>query len=282
MAAGNAAARIAPYQGLPGGGVFSVGFILGGEVEIKNSTISENSASGSGGGLAFIGSYGTIQNTTISGNTAASNGGGLALYGSYVALQNSTVTGNNSKYGYGGGIYIATGNQSPNRAPGPGSYSILYMDSTIVAKNTNSDTGSPDIGGDVNSGGTNNLIGVDLGMTGLVNGTNGNQVGTLAQAKDPLLGPLQLNGGSVKTHALLLGSPALDAGSNPASLTTDERGTGFARVAGPAADIGAVENQLPIVNLAGPLSLISPGNPQTFDATATTDPDGDTLTYTWT
>jgi hypothetical protein len=49
------------------------------------------------------------------------------------------------------------------------------------------------------------------------------------------------NGGPTKTHALGPGSPAVDAGNNNASLTSDQRGTGFPRVIGVAPDIGASE-----------------------------------------
>ena len=62
---------------------------------------------------------------------------------------------------------------------------------------------------------------------------------------DPLLGPLQDNGGLSPTMALQPGSPAIDAGSNAAAagrgLTTDQRGPGFPRVLGPAVDLGAFE-----------------------------------------
>jgi hypothetical protein len=61
--------------------------------------------------------------------------------------------------------------------------------------------------------------------------------------RDPRLAPLADNGGPTWTHALRAGSPAIDAGTNPAGLTFDQRGSGFARVSGKAADIGAVEAQ---------------------------------------
>src|SRR5205823_4590493 len=54
------------------------------------------------------------------------------------------------------------------------------------------------------------------------------------------LGPLQGNGGPTASRYPLPGSPAIDAGSNPAGLTTDQ--TGGPRVQGAAADIGAVEH----------------------------------------
>ena len=60
---------------------------------------------------------------------------------------------------------------------------------------------------------------------------------------DPLLGPLQNNGGTTETHALGAGSPALDAGNNDAGFDVDQRGPGFARVFNGRADIGAIEMQ---------------------------------------
>jgi hypothetical protein len=68
-------------------------------------------------------------------------------------------------------------------------------------------------------------------------GGSGNLVGV-----NPLLGPLADNGGPTRTHALLPGSPAINTGSNPLGLATDQRGTGFPRVSGAAADMGAYES----------------------------------------
>jgi len=58
-----------------------------------------------------------------------------------------------------------------------------------------------------------------------------------------LLGPLQNNGGPTRTHALLAGSPAIDAGNNAANVDFDQRGAGFVRIVGASADIGAFEVQ---------------------------------------
>ena len=75
----------------------------------------------------------------------------------------------------------------------------------------------------------------------------GDQINT-----DPMLGPLQNNGGPTFTHALLTGSPAIDKGKNFSGSTTDQRGTGFARTVdlgfprpagGDGTDIGAFEVQ---------------------------------------
>jgi hypothetical protein len=59
---------------------------------------------------------------------------------------------------------------------------------------------------------------------------------------DPLLAPLANNGGPSRTHALQSGSVAIDAGSNPQVLASDQRGSGFTREIGVSADIGAFES----------------------------------------
>jgi len=70
---------------------------------------------------------------------------------------------------------------------------------------------------------------------------SGDQIST-----DPMLGPLQNNGGPTLTHALLLRSPAIDAGdpnfTPPPSY--DQRGSPFVRVFSGRIDIGSVEAQL--------------------------------------
>jgi hypothetical protein len=61
------------------------------------------------------------------------------------------------------------------------------------------------------------------------------------RAARPLLDALGFNGGPTRTQALLPGGPAINTGSNPLGLATDQRGAGFPRVSGGAADIGAYE-----------------------------------------
>ncbi len=61
---------------------------------------------------------------------------------------------------------------------------------------------------------------------------------------DSVLGALQNNGGATFTHALVAGSPAINAGNNvlvPSGITTDQRGAGFDRISEGKVDIGAVE-----------------------------------------
>ncbi|HEY0231185.1 MAG TPA: choice-of-anchor Q domain-containing protein [Dokdonella sp.] len=200
---------------------------------IDNSTISGNSAICDGepgqytvGGGAGAASWSplplTITNSTFSGNRTNLDGG--ALYTRHlgsITLANSTLTDNTARNG--GGIADKDG-----EAP----YGIVTH-SSIVAGNHQTDTANPvDIFTAHTITGANNLI-------ASANATlPGDTLGG-----EPLLGPLADNGGPTMTHVLLAGSPAIDAGSNLASLDTDQRGDGYVRVFGTAADIGAFESQ---------------------------------------
>jgi hypothetical protein len=88
---------------------------LGGTLELKNGTISDNTAPGTGGGV-YVNSSGTftMSGGVISGNTAFSFGDGGG--GVYVAssgtftMHNGVISGNtaDSSYGRGGGVYVAS------------------------------------------------------------------------------------------------------------------------------------------------------------------------------
>jgi hypothetical protein len=204
------------------GGVFAAS----GDLSIVNSTISGNSANtGTGGGI-----YGdslddlSIVNSTISGNSAnTGTGGGIYNYNSPLRITNSTITGNSA--GSGGGIY------------NNGANSVVEISNTIL----NAGASGENI---FNNGGTITSLGYNLSSDdggGYLNGP-GDQINT-----DPLLGPLQDNGGPTFTHALLPGSPAIDAGDP--SFTPppfdDQRGPCFDRVFNGRIDIGSFETQPP-------------------------------------
>src|SRR5207247_1199975 len=74
---------------------------------------------------------------------------------------------------------------------------------------------------------------------GFLNGA-GDQINT-----DPLLGPLQDNGGPTFTHELLTGSPAIDAGDPKFTPPPyyDQRGPDFWRVRNGRIDVGSFEVQ---------------------------------------
>jgi hypothetical protein len=115
------------------------------------------------------------------------------------------------------------------------------LQSTIVAGNS-AVTSGPDVSGRVTL--AFSLIQRMGGFTFTESAPGTNIFGL-----DPLLGPLANNGGKTLTHALLPGSPALDRGSNPPKLVEDQRGSGFDRVIGLAADIGATEARFTDVRL---------------------------------
>ncbi len=217
-----------------GGGVS----VDGGVFLLEDSTVSGDRAY-EGGGLYFFNPFATgglvIRNSTVSGNTAASVGGGIALHfvtGPTVSdpgrltLQDTTVTRNTAAQNGGGIANFYLGSYS-------GTVEIL-LDSSIVSGNTNAD--SPDVSSNGPVIATSSAIGSPAGFT-LTASSSGN----LPFGSDLKLGPLADNGGPTKTHALLAGSPAIDAGANPADLLTDQRGPGFPRTVGPQTDIGAFE-----------------------------------------
>jgi hypothetical protein len=115
---------------------------------------------------------------------------------------------------------------------------------TVVALNTSSD--GPDIKGFITSDGFN-LIGNNSGST-ISSPQVTDQIGTSSSPIDPLLGPLQNNGGPTFTHALFPGSPAIDQGESSGSMTDQRnfrRPVNFPDIAnvigGDDSDIGAFE-----------------------------------------
>jgi CSLREA domain-containing protein len=237
------------------------GIATDGTVTVTGSTFWGNSASDGGGALEVSGDTTTVTNCTFNGNfTTAGDGGAIDIDFEPTArltVTNSTLASNSSS-GVGGGIAVSTG--------------TVTIANSIIAGNTASGSG-PDIAGAVNSKGYN-LIGNSSGGSGFV--------ATDLLGFDPRLGPLQNNGGPTQTMALLPGSPALNGGSNalvPAGLTTDQRGPGFARIAGPAVDIGAFEHQAPTI--VAPAAQTADTNvPQAIGGLSVGDLDSSTLTVT--
>jgi predicted outer membrane repeat protein len=191
-------------------------------VTLIRSTVSDNFSAREGGGI-FADSTATLTGSTISGNSAGGDGGGI--FAGTATLFDVTIT-LNSTGGWGGGVYAYGGGG-------------LIVQNTIIAQNlVNVFTGfGPDVAAFSTFSLGHNLIGDATGSFGsFENGVNGDLVGTAAAPLDPLLGPLQNNGGPTKTHALLAGSPAIDHGDNSAVdpttqklPTTDQRGAGHPR-----------------------------------------------------
>jgi CSLREA domain-containing protein/uncharacterized repeat protein (TIGR01451 family) len=169
-----------------------------GQLRLVNSTVNNNMAVNYYGGGAANDSVLDVINSTISGNTARTAGGGI-WNSNLMSMANATVANNTVMSGMGGGIYIY--NQG-----------ILDIENSLLAYNAA-------------AGGKNNCVAPAGSISSY--GYNLEDADTCGLAAvgdktgiDPLLGPLQDNGGMTFTHALLAGSPAIDAG-NPAGCKAE-------------------------------------------------------------
>ena len=222
-------------RGASGGGIYSEGILTVNDSAIYSNVVSVGFAGASGGGITNAGTA-TIDQSTISDNGVGgrlNSGGGIQNREGNLTITNSTISDNSSNLT--GGILNNAGE--------------VTVTSTIIAN-----VGNQNISGDDFISGGNNFISgeaevgsrvgpIIISAEGFTDGENGDIVGTLENPIDPLLGELQDNGGSTLTQALLEGSPAIDAGSNPNNLEFDQRGEGFDRVRGENIDIGAFEVQ---------------------------------------
>jgi uncharacterized repeat protein (TIGR01451 family) len=216
-----------------GGAIFNSS---SGTVNITDSTLNNNLAglqgamAGGGGGIYNNGT-GTVNltNSTLSGNTT-----GIVFFGAglnnnstgTVNVTHSTIT-NNAAAGLGGGIY--------NNSTG-----LVQITNSIVALNTTAVSG-PDLNGTFTV--NYSFIGNPFGAT--INGGTGNLNG------NPQIGPLDNNGGPTRTHRPLPASTAINAGDPAFATPPDADQRGFARVAGPRLDMGAVETNYTLTATAG-------------------------------
>jgi hypothetical protein len=288
---------ISGNTGVGGGGGIDVASTGNQDVTITNTAITGNSVIVAPGGVSNTIGGGLSHNNHVARTTLLSNvliannqsagsatslGGGVSHGGGTLTIRNSTISGNSARDG-GGGIYVTTDPQpltlinttiSNNRADsdntgagvGGGIYKLAGT-STVTLQNTLCDgnfKGTGSAQDEINGAVTANfsLVGNTTGAT--VTGAN-NQLNVSAR-----LAALANNGGQtvgpagftavLQTHALLAGSPALDTGSNalvPAALTTDQRGTGFARILDAAdadttaqVDIGSYEAHPSVQDIA--------------------------------
>jgi hypothetical protein len=279
-----------PVAGLsyPGGGMQTDTKL----VSVQRTEIAGNSAN-FGGGLDIAASDPDLQgqastfrfellDSTVSGNSANQRGGGVEIYGNVAALiANSTVAANSAPASFAGGVRLNAGATVPPSASNTAT-PTLQLVSSILADSLN---GSVDL---AHGSGIVAPISVDTSNS-LVETADADivmQAATNLFGVDPRLGALADNGGltHTRTHALQAGSPAIDAGTNPLGLSTDQRGAGFARTLGNATDIGAFEsaftgNRAPVAS-AGADQSGTVGQPVQL-AGSCTDADNDPTTPTW-
>lgn len=242
-----------------GGGAISAYL---GTLTLTDCTLTGNHADNSqnGGGAIYVrrGTT-TVTGCTFSGNHALGNsvvdGGGAILVDEVTAaltLVNCTLSQNSATYGGAVSSYRSvtvrnctfSENTSTDASYPSGAFytaGTLTIGNTILHKGSAASTSIYNDGSVISAG-----FNLSDDATGPNNGTT-DRIST-----DPKLGALADNGGPTLTHALLPGSPALDAGNAFGSgLTTDQRGQ--ARPvdladatypnAGDGSDIGAFEAQ---------------------------------------
>lgn len=236
-----------------GGGIVNRGLLA-----FNGSTLTGNSAS-SGAGLNNNSGIATFSNSTVSGNFATSQGGGITNSGT-LTVTNSTISDNVANTNLGGGIsnrFLATltleqslvsgnsagigGNEiynQPGFCQGPDETDCV-PGGAVVADNTN-------LFGHSGQSTAQALINFTPGSSDITATSDGTTPTTLSSILDTTL---QDNGGGTATHALVAGSPALDAA--PSGPAADQRGV--ARPQGTAFDIGAYEleiasNEPPVAN----------------------------------
>jgi predicted outer membrane repeat protein len=257
--------------GVEGGGILNI--FNDSTVSISHSTLSDNTAGTKGGGVLNNSGTVDISSSSVYSNTATS-GGGICSTGT-VTITHSTLSSNTAFYG--GGVYnestlsISHSTLSDNGAEkyGGGIFNLggtALFKNTIVANNTASS--GPDCRGTLSSYGYNLVE--DTSDCSIIDEDNPD---TNITGQDPNLGNLGNNGGPTWTHALLLGSPAVDTGictdiiGDP--VTTDQRG--YSRPYPPegSCDIGAYEYEYETPPTSTPAPTATPTTTSTPTPTAT-------------
>jgi hypothetical protein len=206
-------------QLVDGGGVYA---FFNAQVTIERSTLSGNVAGNVGGGIRSLGQV-TFTNSTLSGNTATAWYGGAVFHTDGVmSLVNATVTANVSHPSGPAAVFVGT-----FTAAG----ASLSVANSVIGENQGIGCFVGAFGGgpvSLTSGGHNVLTDATCAP-----GPTDQVVGSA------LLGPLGDYGGPTPTHALLPGSPAIDAADPALCPPTDQRG--IPRPQGAACDVGSVE-----------------------------------------
>ncbi len=222
-------------------------------ITVRRCVFIDNVATnGSGGAIAVYSGTLSVEDSLFAdnellGETSQSRGGAVWSATSVVMIRNTTFSRNiiiaGGNYVGGAAIYAPAGGRIHNctfygnETEGPFAEAAIRgiagmaVESCLFASNTiNGVVTSADI---VYGTVFNTLYESTKDVTDLGGNIQTNNAGISVTLAD--------NGGATMTHALLPGSPAIDAGSNPDDLANDQRGVKYARVFGAAADCGAFE-----------------------------------------
>jgi hypothetical protein len=217
-----------------GGNAYSGGGLYNnaGTITLSNSAVSGNSAvNGGGGGIFNHNGTTTLSLSTISGNTATSYGGGIRSGSGNIILTNSTVSGNSARAG--GGIFNRAGSNTlthttiSDNLVNQGGGINHYSGSITLTHSTISGNSATNSGAEIfqSSGGITTEAYNIFGHSGLTNAQaffggfapSGSDINTTSDGGTPttlsgILNPtLADNGGFTQTHALVTGSPAINA-----------------------------------------------------------------------
>ena len=206
----------------------------------------------------------TILNSTVSGNTSGDPdeegdfvGGGIYNELGLTRIILSTVTGNQAGIS-GGGVYSAAGTFEAGIATTEVKGSLIWGNTSGFG--TRDDVASFDTAQNAYLSLGYNLVG-----TAGVNVDFSSEFNQITdQTAVPVgtwLGALQDNDGPTHTHALLAGSPAIDAGTctdhTDATIATDQRGVSRPQPQGTRCDIGAFEYEFGSIVFTGFASPVS-------------------------
>ena len=237
-----------------GGAIYTFG-----PMSVIDSTFSGNSAVDNGGAI-YVDDEVEVVNSTFSGNSALSAGGAFfTRAGSITTLTNSTISGNSATQS-GGATY---------------NFGSISVRNSIISDNNAAQGANCYLTGATFNANSNNIFGTSNISGGCPNGAfdivPAGAIGTI-------LAPLANNGGPTQTHALVVGSPALDAANTTNCPASDQRGA--SRVG--TCDIGAFElnGTTPTVTVGtvSSTSILENGGTATIPVTVANFPSGDSLT----
>jgi hypothetical protein len=205
--------RIQANFAAEGGGLYNAGQYF----SMRAGEVINNMATTNGGGfLISAGGMISLTNSAAVANVAGNEGGAIYNAGT-ISVTNSTLSGN-SAGGMGGGIanidraFLLNATISANESPGGAGLmnsSLVEVQNSLIAENEGDNClgGLFSLGHNLEDGGTCAM------------GQASDQNNTL-----PAMAGLADNGGNTVTHALMAGSPAIDAGDNGACQAVDQRG----------------------------------------------------------
>jgi len=239
--------NVSVYSNLAGNSGGGIYVAPGASLELYGCVIVENGAGGSGGGI-FVANWayvGIIQNTTIRDNYANQNGGGIFNVGTIWDIYNTTISFNRAEVGNGGGIFNGSSGSIGGGGPATVLNTTISSNSAVFGGGIFNAGQINDVinvtiaynnafqGGGIRNVSSGSFWGIQSSIiANSINGGDCSNAGSISSwgynvlsdntcsdvftssgdlvSTDPMLGPLQNNGGPTNTHALLPGSPAID------------------------------------------------------------------------